>query len=164
MVADTEHSPTHEQIDPDPLILAAIAAITGSIAASLAIVDKYKEWQNTPMKLRRRMRGDLEKIGDALGHLQADVGTLRQIISDSQMNTQSRRLVMGSGMMVNRDQFRRWDEATGDIMGRLKTIVKVTNRLDRDLAAFPADDGRAGVVGSLDDATRTLEQILEGYR
>jgi len=115
-----------------------------------------------PVRGRRRLKRILDEMEDTLRYLDADLEILQDVIGNADMPG-DRNFRMGGGMFLGQDDFGRYEKAVDNSYRRLRTILKLTNRLERALGFFHEPEKRTGMVAALDDSKGRLERLIRDW-
>lgn len=123
-------------IDPEPFtVIVGIAGIVGGVAS---IASAFKMFApDSTMPNRRKALELLDRTADELRYLSADIATIRETLEEAEISD-DRRFRLETTAFLNSEQFRRYERATDDAFGRLRKLLKFTNKLDRLLPRLPA--------------------------
>lgn len=149
------------RIDPDPFgVIVGIAGILGGAAGALALYDRYTLAH--PVRGRRRLKRILDELEDTLRYLDTDLEIVQDIITNAQIPG-DRNFRMGGGMYLSEKDFGRYEKAVDNSYRRLRTILKLTNRLERALGQFPEPKERTTMVAMLDESKERLERLIRDW-
>ena len=150
------------RVDPDPFgVIVGIAGIVGGAAGALALYDRYKLAH--PVRGRRRLRAILDELDDTLRYLDTDLEIVQEIIEEAEIS-RDRGFRMGGGMFLAPEQFTRYEKAVDSSFRRLRTLLKLSHRLERALGVFDEPRERTQTVAMLDEATEGFERLIRTLR
>jgi hypothetical protein len=155
--------------DPEPFtVLVGVAGIVGGVASVVATVKIFV--RDSPVRARRAALLQVNQAHDELRYLAADLATVQEVLKDAEIPG-NRSFRPGTVAFLTHSQFARYERATDQMYGRLRKLLKVTNRLDRLLPRLPdvtvseaakqIDDARAMLSRLLRDPDMSMDQALK---
>jgi len=115
-------------VDPEPFsVLVGVVGIFGGVASTLAAYKMFAP--ASPTKNREKALALLGRASDELRYLEADLAIIRALLAEAEI-TNDRRFRPESAAFLEPLQFWRYEKVTDSIFGRLRKLLKITNRLD----------------------------------
>lgn len=148
---------TAHQIDPEPFsVLVAVVGIVGGVASVMGTFKAYAK--DSPVASRRKILDLVDSASDELRYLAADINTVQEILADAEIPGE-RKFRPETTAFLRRAQFSRYAEATDSMFGRLRKLLKITNKLDPLLPRLPDNSVREG-ARVIDDTRSRLNRLL----
>src|SRR6266480_489118 len=122
-------------IDPEPFtVIVGVAGIVGGVASVFATYKAYAK--NSPVKARRTALDLSNQAVDELLGLAADLDTIEAILAKAEISG-DRKFRPETVAFLREKEFSRYEDATDSMYGRLRTLLRITNKLDRQLPRLP---------------------------
>src|SRR5438309_569604 len=116
-------------IDPEPFsVLVGVAGIVGGVASVVATFKAFAK--DSPVASRRAALDLVDQASDELRYLTADLDTVQEVLDDAEISG-DRRFRPETEAFLSSSQFSRYEQATDRMYGRLRALLKLTNKLDR---------------------------------
>ncbi len=147
----------HALIDPEPFsVLVAVMGIVGGVASVMATYKVYAK--DSPAALHRRVLDLVDEASDELRYLAADIETVQKLLADAEISG-GRKFRPETTAFLKPSQFSRYEQVTDRMLGRLRKLLKITNKLDRLLPRLPGDSVREGAK-VIDDTRSRLNRLF----
>lgn len=153
-----QHNQTRSRvIDPEPFgVLVGVVGIVGSVASTIAAFKTFAK--ESPTKTRLAALTLIDQTRDELRHLAADLEIVEEILSSAEI-TANRLFRPDTAAFLEESQFWRYDQAADRILARLRTLLRLTNKLDHLLPRL--SDVRVGEAAKyIGDARGHLQRLL----
>jgi len=122
-------------IDPEPFtVIVGVAGIVGGVASVIATFKLMVK--KSPVAIRQAALELLNQAADVLRYVSADLETIREVLSDADISD-NRRFRLETVAFLERAQFVRYGRTTDHMYGRLRKLLKLTNKLDPLLPRLP---------------------------
>jgi hypothetical protein len=145
-------------IDPEPFsVIVSVAAIAGGVASVISTFKAYAK--DSPVASHRKALDLVDKASDELRYLSTDVATIQEIFVEAEIPGQ-RRFRPETAAFLKRSQFLRYAEATDSIFGRLRKLLKITNKLDLLLPRLQDSLVREGAK-AIDDIRSRVNRLFQ---
>src|ERR1051326_8160508 len=145
------------KIDPEPFsIIIGIAGIVGGVASTMAIVEKVSK--KSPVKMQRRLKKHTDEVADLIRHVETDVTILTRILGDAEISHESR-FSPRMAVFLNKDQFKRYEKTTDELMQLLRKLLKLTNRIDKDIPRLAHGDFDS-IIKKIVNIQQRLERVV----
>lgn len=146
------------RLDPDPFSI--FAAIVATYAASVATVNFVKShYRPLPTQVRAKLVFSLTELDDHTKRLRADVTIIEDIFRRAEFPT-GRTIRLGNGAFLTQSEFSRYEEASDNVIRRLREIHKLSLRIEREATKFDALQ-MAPTTNVLGDVYSKLDRLLE---
>jgi len=138
------------------MVLVGVVGIVGGVASVVGTLKVFA--RDSPVANRRAALDLVGQATDELRYLAADLETIQEVLTDAEI-TGDRRFRPETTAFLDPAQFSRYEQATDKMYGRLRTLVKITNKLDRLLPRLP--NVRVGEAAKyIGDARGRLDRVL----
>jgi hypothetical protein len=144
-------------IDPDPFsVLVGLVGIVGGVLQVIGYCEH--RLSHGPARTRAGVGVMMERLGDDLRRIAADVTVIRDVVAKGDM-PEGRAFRLSNRVLFESHDFDRYARAVDQVYARLRSVLRNAHKVDRLLSNLPIQE-QAAAVGGLTQVILHLDALI----